>query len=514
MVLFAVFFSCSTDDAGDRVIEPAIPSAPVSVSLQEAIFYDIDLNDRTGDSFKVRVFVDGLTDANAIFQFAATAPGTYDPLNFGNYVRNLKAYDEDYEPLGVTKISTNQWQLKEPSATAIIEYEMLETWDVVNPVDVIYKMAGTSIEDDHSLINTFAVMGYPKGLKEKKYIVSIDRPTSWLVGTALPENNNGYYVAQDYDHLADSPLLLGELTSATVNIGQTEIGIWTYSATDVNTSADIKDQIEEVIYDARAFLGELPVENYTFLYLFEESAGALEHSYSSVHVLEEVPADFYASTIKRIAAHEFFHIVTPLNVHSEIIEDFDFVTPTPSRHLWLYEGVTEWAAWMMRYRNHSIDLDNLLTQFEAMRYFDENVYDRSFSLVDISLQSYTTAGGRQFGNIYRRGAIVAALLDIRLLELSNGEKGLRELILELVERYGPQNSFKDDQFFDVIVAMTYPEIEDFIEKYIKGTANLPYQEYFNKIGIDYDPNTHVFTPISEPTAQQLYLFEKWSKNLQ
>ena len=36
-----------------------------------------------------------------------------------------------------------------------------------------------------------------------------------------------------------------------------------------------------------------------------------------------------------MAAHEFFHIVTPLNIHSEIIEHFNFATPTPSQHLWL-----------------------------------------------------------------------------------------------------------------------------------------------------------------------------------
>ena len=52
-----------------------------------------------------------------------------------------------------------------------------------------------------------------------------------------------------------------------------------------------------------------------------------------------------------IAAHEFFHIVTPLNIHSEIIEHFNFVTPVPSQHLWLYEGTTEWAAHAMQFRS-------------------------------------------------------------------------------------------------------------------------------------------------------------------
>jgi predicted metalloprotease with PDZ domain len=510
VLVFSVLISCSTDDT----IRRDIPSAPPSVSLSEAVFYNVDLNDRTGDSFKVQVFVEGLTAANAVFQFAATAPGTYDRMNFGDYVNDLKAFDKNYEPLGASKISTNQWELSDPANTAVIEYGIRETWDEVAPPNAIYRMAGTSIEEDHSLINTFAVMGYPTGLQEKKYVLSIDRPSTWSIGTALPENEDGYYVAQDYDHLADSPLLLGDLTFESIGIDQTDIDIWTYSVTDITTSSDVRAEIGEVMYDAKAFLEELPVNNYSFLYHFgEKSAGALEHSYSSVHVMDNLLVSQQSAWIKHVAAHEFFHIITPLNIHSEIIEDFNFVTPTPSRHLWLYEGVTEWAALLMRYRNESIELGYLLQQLSYKINVNENHFDKSFSLTDISMQAYTPEGGEQYSNIYYRGAVVAALLDIRLLELSNGERGLREVMLDLVERFGPQNEFKDDQFFEIFTEMTYPEIGSFIENYIKGTTDLPYQDYFNKIGIELDPATQTLKPVSEPTTEQQYLFERWSRNL-
>jgi predicted metalloprotease with PDZ domain len=36
--------------------------------------------------------------------------------------------------------------------------------------------------------------------------------------------------------------------------------------------------------------------------------------------------------------------------------------------------------------------------------------------------------------------------------------------------------------------MTYPEISDFIKKYIAGTNKLPVKEYFEKLGIDYTEN--------------------------
>ena len=75
--------------------------------------------------------------------------------------------------------------------------------------------------------------------------------------------------------------------------------------------------------------------------------------------------------------------------------------------------------------------------------------------------------------------------DIRLLELSNGTRGLREVFLELLNKYGKNKPFPEKDFFDVLVEITYPEIERFIDDYIKGTKPLPYEEYFNKLGYKY-----------------------------
>jgi predicted metalloprotease with PDZ domain len=91
----------------------------------------------------------------------------------------------------------------------------------------------------------------------------------------------------------------------------------------------------------------------------------------------------------------------------------------------------------------------------------------------------------QFLNFYNKGAIVAAFLDIRLLELSNGKRGLREVFLELLDKYGKYKPFPEDEFFDIFVDMTYPEIEQFINDYIKGTSPLPYEEYGAKLGYNY-----------------------------
>lgn len=494
----------------EEEINHKIPQPPDEIDLTNSFYYEIDLDDRSGDTFKVRLFVDDLTEANAIFQFPATAPGTYDIHDIGRFVIDFKAFDESHNELSVTHPNTNQWVLSDPANTTVIEFEVKETFDTPVTVHSIYKMAGTSIENDHTLLNTFDVLGYPTGLKERDFYVNIDYPSAWSVGTSLPKDETGFYYATDYDKLVDNPLLLGYITSASTTVDDATISIHAYSKNDLIQASQILNDIQQVLDDASAFLNGLPVDRYSFIYLFDDfNSGALEHSYSSVYVLSDKPYTAnYGQGLRNIAAHEFFHVVTPLNIHSEIIGDFNFAEPTASEHLWLYEGVTEWASDMMQYRNHHLSLNSLLAEFQAKKTISNNY---NLSLSEMSLTCYGD-GGVEFYNVYNKGSLVATLLDIRLLELSGGTKGLREVVLELIETYGPDNAFSEATFFEDLTNMTYPEIEDFINKYIKGTDPLPLAEYFDKIGIIYNAANNTFTVNPTPTLEQQNLFDKWSIN--
>jgi predicted metalloprotease with PDZ domain len=275
-----------------------------------------------------------------------------------------------------------------------------------------------------------------------------------------------------------------------------------------------------VLQASGEFLGELPVDRYTFLFHFEgrnPSAGAWEHSYSSEYVLPEADlSDRYANMISDIAAHEFFHVVTPLHIHSEIIENFDFETPVPSEHLWLYEGVTEWASDAMQLRAGLKDPDRYLAdQVQKIR-SDEGFFDQDYSLSKLALTSYTAEGQRQYPNIYQRGAVVGALLDLRLLKLSGGEYGLQELLLDLAEQYGVSRPFPEDELFAIITEMTYPEIGEFFEAHVRGTEPLPIDEYYGWIGIELerreDGRAVRFVVDPEPSPEERALRDAWVSN--
>lgn len=514
-IAMIVFISSCSDEVSHK-----IPQAPEEIDLTSSFFYKINLNDRSDDTFKVRMFLGNLTSDNAVFQFPATTPGTYDIHDIGRFVIAFKAFDENHIELPVTHFSINQWLLSDPENTRIIEFEVKETFDTPVTENNIYRMAGTSIEHDHALVNNFDILGYPTGLKERDFYLDIDYPASWSVGTSLPKDENDFYYATNFDKLVDSPLLLGYITTITTIVDATEIGVYTYSKNNQIQSSQILADVQQVLDDASAFLNVLPVDRYSFLFHFAEFApglsGALEHSYSSVYTLGEQPYTVgYGDFLRNITAHEFFHIVTPLNIHSEVIGDFNFAVPTPSEHLWLYEGVTEWAAHVMQFRNNHISTATLLSRFASKKKSNADWYNVNnngpLSLSQMSLTCYGD-GGSQFGNVYNKGALVAALLDIRLLELSGGTKGLREVILELIDTYGPDHAFSEENFFNDLAQLTgYPaEVTDFMNKYIKGIDVLPIDEYFTKIGISYSDYTFSINPA--PTAGQLELRSKWSVN--
>ncbi len=462
------------------------------------ILYVVDLTDRSDDLFRVTMSVD-LDADNEYYQFAATAPGTYQVMDMGRYVRSFEAFDAAGQLIPTEQVSVNRWRFERPDDVMQVRYEIAETWDT--PVDrhPIYMMAGSSLEEDHAFINGQTVFGFPAGLQDAPLRIRLNYPASWQVGTALNLGEDGLFHAEDYDHVVDSPILLGRLSFAEVDVRGTDVEIYTYSKTDKVKSEAILSAVRDVLFATDDFLGELPVDRYAFLFHFEDvSMGAWEHSYSSAYVYAENTFDMaIQESIPSVVAHEFFHIVTPLNIHSEIIEDFNFSEPVPSQHLWLYEGTTEWAADMLQLRGGLIDVDDYLGRIKMKLTVDDQ-FDSEYSLKKLSLTSYANEGQRQYANIYMRGAVVAALLDIRLLELSGGNTGLREVLIELSRKYGPDRPFEEDRLFAEIAEMTYPEIGTFFEEYVMEANPLPLKDYYGKIGVRYTPR--VETGEQEATA--------------
>ena len=456
------------------------------------VTYEVNVLNYQDDLFHITVYTEGLNEENNIYNLPATVPGTYSLLNFGRFVTTFAAFDKDENPLEVEQISTNRWQISDIENLAKIIYDIEDTFDADIAEQHVIPMAGTGINEDYIVLNTFGVIGYFEDLQSLPVKMKLEYNPDWTIGTSLQLDDDGYYTAESYDYFADSPILLGELTVATTKVNDIEVGVYVYSPNDSKNAAGTLEIADTLLQAIGEFIGYSPVTHYNYLICFLDEqtfqeigflgAGALEHSYSSLFVYPGFGN--FGKGIQDDMAHEFLHILTPLNLHSSIIEPFNFETPTAPEHLWLYEGVTEWGSDISQMRGGLITTDHYLKKL-SNKITNSEHFRQNISLVDLSLDSYSDVITMEFLNFYEKGAVTAAMLDIRLLELSNGTRGLREVFLDLLEQYGKNKPFPEDEFFEIFVENSFPEIAVFIEDYIKGTKTLPYQEYMAKLGFNY-----------------------------
>ena len=483
----------------------------VSAQLKKAgnYHYTVDLSRVVDDKVFVELLAPKITSSEITFYLPKIVPGTYAIADYGRFVSDFKAVDKKGKDLPHERVDDNTWIIKNASRIEKISYWVSDSYDTDLSGPSIFQPAGTNIEENKNyLLNTSGFFGYFENMKEEPIVLSVIRPNSLYGSTALIPEKTGVpltkvklekgssndqklvdtYLVDDYDALIDSPLMYSAPDTAIIRVGNTEVLIGSYSPTGKVSAKEIASSLKEMLMAQKEYLGgELPVEKYAFILYFTTepvtSFGALEHSTSSVYFIPEAPIDQINQTLRDMASHEFFHIITPLTIHSEEIHNFDFNNPKMSKHLWLYEGVTEYFASNMQVKYGLITPDDYLDVLREKILTAENFKD-TVPFTDISKFTLTEYKD-QYYNVYQKGALIGMCLDIKLRQLSKGEYGVQDLVKDLSKKYGKSKAFKDDELFDEIVSITYPEIGDFLKKYVAGPEPLPLKETFQLVGVNY-----------------------------
>lgn len=462
----------------------------------QAYQYSLDLQNLVDDKARVELIVPEFKGIDSIeFHFPKIVPGTYSIYDFGRFVHDFSAEDATGSEIKYTRLDANRWLIPEAHKLHKITYWVEDSYDTEKDT-VIFEPAGTNFEEGQNyLINNFGVFGYLEPIKRAPFDIRVKKPQGFYGATPLNvlinTETNDRFLSVDYYELIDSPIMYTIPDTTSIYLGDTEVMVSVYSPNKKLESQEVMDQIRTILEAQAAYLGgDLPVEKYVILiYLFDkvplsQGAGALEHSYSTVFSLREIESERIASTIRDVTAHEFFHIITPLTIHSEEIHNFDFQNPKMSKHLWLYEGLTEYAAGHVQLKEGLIGFDDYLTLMRGKLRFARARFNDTLPFTDMSegcLDEYAD----QYSNVYMKGAWIGLCLDILLRDYSDGSYGTQNMVADLSRFYGEDRPFEDDALFNRIEMITYPQIEDFFEKYVDGSEPLPVKECLEKIGVEY-----------------------------
>lgn len=471
---------------------------PASLFAQEKYLYSANLSNIEDDRVNIELVTPSIKENEIVFSFPKVIPGSYSEKNFGKYIDDFTATDKAGKKLKAKRLNPNQYEIQNATQLSHISYKVNDTWDKPDK-DFIFQPGGTNIEAGKDVVmNNHAFYGYFEGYKALPFEVKVDKPANMYASTHLqverPKSNEDIIKADNYFSLADNPIFYSVPDTSSFMVGSSTINVAVISATGKVKSKQVAGYLQPVAQALNKFFNGLPVSSYQFLFYFEDleklgkknggGIGALEHNYSSLYFLPELSYEpRLKSIVLEVASHEFLHILTPLNLHSEEIEDFDFINPKMSKHLWLYEGVTEYFAQLTQVQN------GLLTE----KAFFNNMRDKineadkfgNFSMTTMSERVLEKNYQEKYGSVYNKGALTAMLLDILIREKTNSSKDLKSVIMELTKKYGPGKPFKDDQLFTDLVEASHPAVQGFIDDYIVGEKPLPYQQMFELAGYDF-----------------------------
>tara|TARA_R110001606_G_scaffold136573_1_gene274206 strand:+ start:1623 stop:3515 length:1893 start_codon:yes stop_codon:yes gene_type:complete len=471
------------------------------VSADKAsVIAKIDLINVVDD--KVNVVLDPaafVTDTVSFF-IPKTVPGTYSDDNYGKYIEQFKALDYKGGELKVDKLDDNTWRIINAKNLDKIDYWVNDTYDTeVEVKEPVFSPSGTNIlEGKNFMLNLHGFVGYFNGLEEIPYSLEISAPDGLEPVTSLMKGvqdvnrpDTDVFVANRYFEVIDNPIMYSNPSTETFQVNDIAVTLSVYSPNGLFTATSLKAGMEKMMRGQKAFLGDInSTKHYTIiLYLSNmddndaKGFGALEHHTSTVVVMpEQISKERLEEAIFDTVSHEFFHIVTPLTIHSYEIQYFDFNHPKMSMHLWMYEGTTEYFANLFQIQQGLITEDDfyqrLMEKVERSKTYDDNM---SFTVMSKNILEEPYK--KNYANVYEKGALINMALDINLRELSGGEKGVLWLMKELSKKYGDSKPFEDDKLIEEIVAMTYPEIGEFFTTNVIGNTPIDYDAYWKKVGL-------------------------------
>lgn len=500
---------------------------PVQVSRMPgatpAYYYHVDLRRLTDDQVTVTLsHIEVFNQRDTLrFVLPSIVPGIYGAMHFGKNVESFMAIDTQGMEIPVRRIDDNTWQIVGARDLSSITYRAGDGWDEFDTgiKQGFYRSAESSFTEGRVfVINHNSLLGYFTDYSGLPVEATYLKPSRLYAATALPverREDRDILRAAHYRELVDHPVLFAWPDTALLHIGNTEVEIACYSNTGNAMSAAIAGYIQPLLENQRRYLGgQLPVDRYRFLIyhaLGEEENGfigdGLEHATSTLSLLHSAwDMETIRQFVYRIASHEFFHVLAPLAIHSEQIHDYDFTGPEMSRHLWLYEGMTEYATIHMPVKQGMVNIEKFLSSIEE-KLRQMQGFDNDLPLTELSLQAMERQD--QYYNVYLRGALAGLCLDLRLRELSAGRYGTQDMMMELYRRYGKDRYFKDDQLFDEIASFTFPEIRDFFRRHIESAEPLPIQAYLEKAGFLLNEKNLSVRPMKELQPEQLALRQAW-----
>lgn len=411
------------------------------------------------------------------------------------WIESVKAYDKTGETLPISYGNNNTITIHKAKQLAKLVYWLSGT----NKHRLNIQMYEPClIKDTYFTFSFNNVLGYFSTIPPYPITVHLLKPEHLTAATSLDikTKNDTLDIVQvtEYHQLLQSPILYATWDTLQFTVKNTLFHV-KFTALEANkniTKNTLYYSLHKILPTLLDFVRLDTLKKYNFIFSFMSQAnhdnqsiinyGGLHFDEASFYILPALKkAAALKKVIRQVASHEFLHLLTPHQLHSEKLPKVATNQQLVSKHLWLYEGVTEYLSGLALLRAGVIsegDFFQLMAnkikvaqQFPVM------------SLTKTSERIFQPKYQKHYHNFYYKGAIIAFCLDILLQQQL--QQSLLEIVWQLIDKYKTQPYFEDELLLENLHKLTNDTIANFLTKYIEGKNEMPYEQFLDRIGVSY-----------------------------
>jgi predicted metalloprotease with PDZ domain len=470
------------------------------VNSKAAITYELSFDSAPQHLVHVRMRIERVSGAMITLVMPVWAPGSYKVRDYAGWQGNVEAY---VIRGGTRSRTTMRWRDKTSLEVTTGGAEIIEVTYVIYGHERTVRT--NHINRMHAFIMPVATLMYVEGrMQEVHHVLLKHDQKAWpqvstQLSTVRPASADGVLLgALNYDLLADSPSEIGDhvVRTFTAAGAKHELAICGYHEVDADWMVE---QLTRIVTVEAAVFGGVPYDRYVFIiWAYPGIGGGLEHARSSVNAVD--PSTFLergrTSGLLSLLTHEYFHLWNVKRIRPVELGPFDYTRETYTSMLWLAEGMTSYYDDLFAYRCgfltqkeyiNTLAGDHIAKLLRVPGRFRMSVRDSS-TLAWIKLYMQSPDANNRFPSYYLKGGVVMLLLDLHIIDHTDGRRTLDDGLRAMWEAYKatPERGMTEAECIALLERGTGVQLRDLLNSWLDGTSELPFGELLGKVGLQLD----------------------------
>lgn len=435
--------------------------------------YKFSSKNRGSKFLEIELLVDNVKESKVFLRLPSWRPGRYELADFAKNIQHFEVQSMDGNTLDFVKKSKDQWEVV---TKGISKFKV-----IYNYYSNELNAGSTWVDEAQMYVNPVNCCLYVVGREEESIKVFLSQGENDRVATGM-EKHDKYYVAANYDVLADSPFILSDaLKHNSYRVSGVKFNIWFQGECKPNWRK-IKKDFKAFTKVQLAAMGSFPFEEYHFIYqiLPQKAYHGVEHlnstviSYGPGYCIME-GKDY--EELLGVSSHELFHAWNIKSIRPDDMFPYDFSKENYSKMGYLSEGVTTYYGDLFLKRSNLFTVNQFLNQINKTldRHFfnygakNLSVADSSF---DTWLDGYVRGIPNRKASIYTEGSILALATDLLIRDVSGCKKSLDSVMHILFKNYAQKGKgVKELDYKQELENASSCSLDELWNKYYYGTGD-------------------------------------------